>query len=125
LTAGKNICSACCGSKRGTEINCSPDCAYSPLSIKGYDLWLKTDANLSRKMMKDFYKKHYEKFIDEQIPALDNLTPRQAAKDPKMRPKLIGLMKQHLKSIDIQNKEKGLGLDISWMLDELGLVELK
>lgn len=51
MTAGKNICSVCCGSKRGTEINCGPDCVYSPLSMKGYDLWLKTDASLSCKML--------------------------------------------------------------------------
>lgn len=80
---------------------------------------------IERKIIKDFHKRHYEKFIDEQIPALDNMTPREAAKDPKMRPRLISLMKQHLKGIDIQNKEKDLGLDINWILDELGLIELK
>ncbi len=50
--AGKVICSVCCGSKRGSEINCSPDCAYSPFSIKGYALWLKTDSNLALKILR-------------------------------------------------------------------------
>ena len=80
---------------------------------------------IDRKMMQDFYEKRYKKFIDEEIPALDNFTPRQAAKDSKMRPKLVSLMKQHLKGIEKQNKDKKLCLNIDWVLDELKLVELR
>jgi hypothetical protein len=56
---------------------------------------------------------------------IDYMTPRQAAKDPKMRPRLIELMKQHLKGIETQNKDKNLGINIDWILDELKLTELK
>lgn len=42
-----------------------------------------------------------------------------------MRPKLIELMKQHLKGIERQNKDRGLDLNIDWVLDELLLLELK
>jgi hypothetical protein len=62
LASNKIICSACCGSKRGTEINCASDCGYSPFSIKGYDLWLKTDSNLARKILRyiaDIYGRRY------------------------------------------------------------------
>lgn len=76
-------------------------------------------------MMRDFYEKRYKKFIDEEIPALDNFTPRQAAKNSKMRPRLINLMKQHLKGIEKQNRDKELGLNIDWVLDMLELSELK
>jgi len=82
-------------------------------------------AEVEREVMQKFYENHYAKFIDEQIPALGDLTPRQAAEDPKMRPMLIGLMKQHLKGLEKQNKDKNLGLNIDWMLDELKLTELK
>ncbi len=80
---------------------------------------------IERKMMRDFYEKRYKKFIDEEIPALDNFTPRQAAKNSKMRPRLINLMKQHLKGIEKQNRDKELGLNIDWVLDMLELSELK
>ena len=59
---GKAICSTCCGSERGTQINCGADCPHSPFSIKGYDLWLRTDANLAPKMLRhmaEVYDKNY------------------------------------------------------------------
>jgi len=79
---------------------------------------------VERELMQKFYKRHYTIFLDDKIPALDNMTPRSAAADPRMRPKLIELMKQHLKGIE-QNKDRGLDLNINWVLDELSLPELK
>lgn len=58
-------------------------------------------------------------------PALDNMTPRKAAADPRTRLKLIELMKHHLKGIEERNKDTGLNLNIDWVLDELALTELK
>ncbi len=80
---------------------------------------------IERKIIQDFYKSHYQRFMEDRIPALNNLTPPQAAKDPKMRPRLISLMKEHLKGIEKQNREKGLDLNLDWVLDELNLPELK
>ncbi|KAF0118065.1 MAG: hypothetical protein FD151_2244 [bacterium] len=80
---------------------------------------------IEQTVMKNFYKKQYEKFLDEEIPALDGVTPRQAAEDPRMRPKLLDLMKEHLKGIERHNRNRNLGLDITWVLDELKLPELK
>ena len=43
-----------------------------------------------------------------------------------VRPKLLDLMKLHIHGIEKQNQENPfLNLDIDWVLDELGLVELK
>lgn len=81
-------------------------------------------AEVERKLLQDFYKTRYENFMDEQIPALNNMTPRQAAKDPRMRTMLIDLMKIHLKGIEKQNKEKDLGINIDKVLEELHLKEL-
>ncbi len=80
---------------------------------------------IKRKLAQDFYKKQYQIFLDDRIPALDGMTPRRAAKKPSMRPRLVELMKSHLKGIERQNKVECLGIDISWVLDELGLEELK
>jgi hypothetical protein len=42
-----------------------------------------------------------------------------------MRPKLIELMKQHIKGIERGNRDRGLDLNIDWVLDELLFPELK
>ena len=80
---------------------------------------------IQQALMRDFYKKRYERFLDEEIPALDGITPRKAAEDPRMRPKLLDLMKEHLKGIERHNRNRNLELDITWVLDELKLPELK
>jgi hypothetical protein len=80
---------------------------------------------IKQKLAQDFYKNQYMKFLDDEVPALDGMTPRKAAKKTSMRPRLVELMKSHLKGIDRQNKAENLGIDISWVLDELGLEELK
>lgn len=80
---------------------------------------------IARELLQRMHQRHYTIFLDDEIPALDNMTPRAAAADPRMRPRLIELMKQHLKGIEQQNKERGLDLNIDWVLDELALPELK
>jgi hypothetical protein len=80
---------------------------------------------IERKLLQEVHKRHYAVFLDEKIPALNDMTPRAAAADPRMRPRLIELMKQHLKGIEKQNKNRGLDLNIDWVLDELSLPELK
>lgn len=71
-----------------------------------------------------FFKDYYRKFLDQPVPALHGKTPRQAAQDPAMRPELIELMKQHLHSMEQNSREKGLHVDIGWVVEELGLTEL-
>lgn len=80
---------------------------------------------IKEKMMIEHYRKHYERFLNDPVPALDGMTPRKAAKSAKMRPRLIELMKGHVHSIDTGNKEHGVPISIDWVLDELGLSELK
>jgi hypothetical protein len=82
-------------------------------------------AEVQRNLLRDFHEKHYRRFLDDSIPALKGMTPRQAAKDEAMRPALLSLMKQHLNGIDRRNRKEGLDLNIDWLLDELNLDELK
>lgn len=63
-------------------------------------------------------------FLDEGVPALGGRTPRQAANDPKLRPTLIALMKDRVRSCDEENLRTGGSQDVNWMLRELGLTEI-
>jgi len=75
-------------------------------------------------MMQEAYRSHYKKFLRDKIPALDHMTPREAAKRPEMRARLVSLMKGHLQMMDGNSKKDGRHYDIGWVLDELGLGEM-
>lgn len=63
-------------------------------------------------------------FLDDKVPALNHRTPREAARDAALRPKLVQLMKQRVRSRDEENLKSGRNDDINWMLKELDLNEL-
>jgi hypothetical protein len=63
-------------------------------------------------------------FLDQTIPALENRTPREAARDPALRPRLIELVKRRVRSHDDQNLRTGRSDDINWLLRELELHEI-
>jgi len=63
-------------------------------------------------------------FLDDHVPALDNKTPREAARDLLLRPKLIHLFKQRVRSQDERNLRIGGADDLNWMLRELDLHEI-
>lgn len=71
-----------------------------------------------------FIRAHYAKFLGEPVPALDGLTPREAAAKPEMRGRLVDLMKGHLQSVDNLGRRNGGVYDIGWVLEDLGLHEL-
>ncbi|MEW6408281.1 MAG: SEC-C metal-binding domain-containing protein [Patescibacteria group bacterium] len=48
---------------------------------------------IADQIAKDFLKKHYKKWLDMPIPMLDNLTPREAAKQKTAKGKLVELLK--------------------------------
>jgi hypothetical protein len=76
-------------------------------------------------VMQEVFRSHYKKFLDEKIPALGHMTPREAAQRPEMRDRLVTLMKNHLQMMDGHSKKDGRRYDIGWVLDELGLSELR
>jgi len=76
-------------------------------------------------MMQQVFRSRYETFLDEKVPALNGLTPREASRRPEMREMLVDLMKSHVQSMDGHSKKDGRTYDIGWVLDELELSELK
>ena len=63
-------------------------------------------------------------FLDDPIPALNGHTPREAARDPALRPELIRLLKQRVRACDERNLQTGGTDDINWLLRELGAEEI-
>ena len=56
---------------------------------------------------------------------LNGMTPLAAAGDAAMRPRLVSLMKEHIYNLDELRKKDQVTVDISWILETLGLEELK
>jgi hypothetical protein len=61
---------------------------------------------------------------DQPVPALEGATPRQAASDAALRPRLLELMKAQVRQLDRENLKTGRRDDINALLRELGLVEI-
>lgn len=80
---------------------------------------------VEQQVLADYYEQTYRKFPDERVPTLGGMTPRAAARDPSMRQHLIAVMKTHLHGLDELKRDRGVAVDIGWLLDELGLPELK
>lgn len=67
---------------------------------------------------------HEHEWLDQNIPALNGRTPREAARDPNLRPPLLRLLKERIQDIDRQNRQTGGSDDGNWMLLELGAHDL-
>lgn len=68
-------------------------------------------------VIKAHLDRHYLKTLDEAVPLLDNLTPRECAANPDMRPQVIAW----LKTLEINNGKSEQSYDFRWIWDELGL----
>ena len=71
------------------------------------------------------HRQHYQKVLDEALPALGGLTARAAARDATSRPKLVQWLKAQIHHIETVNVREGLDLNLDWVLEELGVLELK
>lgn len=68
-------------------------------------------------LKKQALQKLYRSWPDENLPALDGLTPRQAVKNGKGRRRVIEL----LKTIESGHESAGDDIDLGWLWKELGL----
>ena len=65
-----------------------------------------------------------QKFLDDSIPALDGATPREAARDPNLLPRLKLLLKQRIHGTDQMNLRTGASYNPRWYIEELGVTGL-
>lgn len=79
---------------------------------------------IQQAVLEQYYRNHYTNFLEDNIPALGGLTPREAARDPEKRPELVELMKHHIHQMISLSREKGVTINLDWVLEELGLDEL-
>jgi hypothetical protein len=75
---------------------------------------------IERQLVHRYLEEHYRRWPDEGIPALDGHTPREAARDRKLRPRLVSL----LKNMELQQARQSgpmASFDTSFLWAELGL----
>jgi hypothetical protein len=69
--------------------------------------------------------RHYKTWLDDCIPALGGWTPRSAAKDPQLRPKVIQLLREIENQQDHARRQGESWYDIGWMWQELGISRME
>ncbi|HKN01790.1 MAG TPA: hypothetical protein VJX23_14830, partial [Candidatus Binataceae bacterium] len=76
------------------------------------------------RVTRELVDRHYRRVIDEPLPALGNLPPREAVRTPAGRQKVIGWLK-HLENGEGRRARKDATppYDFSWMWRELGVLE--
>lgn len=78
-------------------------------------------------LQEHFLSDYYQKVLDEPLPALEGITPREAARsqDPKHRSQLISWVKGIIRSTDQHYLQSGAFTEMDWIFDELQLPELR
>ncbi|WP_437692883.1 SEC-C metal-binding domain-containing protein [Sorangium sp. So ce176] len=69
-------------------------------------------------------QQHYEKWLDEAVPALDGLTPRAAASVDDLRPRVAELIEGLERLYERALAEGSAAFDPTWMWEELGIEDL-
>ncbi|WP_437960418.1 hypothetical protein WME76_12770 [Sorangium sp. So ce119] len=69
-------------------------------------------------------QQHYEKWLDEPVPALDGLTPRAAASADGLRPRVAELVEGLERLYERALAEGAAAFDPTWMWEELGIEDL-
>ncbi len=78
----------------------------------------------AREALAQFYREHYERWIDEPIPMLDGQTPRAAAKIEALRPRVARMLEDLEVMYERAVAEGTVGYDPEWMWAALGLEDL-
>jgi hypothetical protein len=80
---------------------------------------------LRQRLASQQLENNYRRFLREPRPELGGLAPVAAARDPSGRGRLLELMKSHINRLERRSREEGVRLSIDWVLEELGLAELR
>jgi tetratricopeptide (TPR) repeat protein len=65
--------------------------------------------------------RHFTAWLDQTIPALDGRTPRQAARDMLLRPRLIQILREVENAQDRERQQGKPWYDAAWMWETLGI----
>ncbi len=65
--------------------------------------------------------RHFTEWLDQPVPALNGQTPRAASRDPRLRPKLIQLLRETENHQDHARREGRGWYDIGWLWRGLGI----
>lgn len=75
----------------------------------------------AKAQLQEYLQSHYRDSLDQPIPMLDDMTPRQCAANPKTREKAV----TWLKNLELHNLKTGQPFDTSWMWEELSLSDYR
>jgi hypothetical protein len=78
-------------------------------------------ADVNEALVLNHLARHYRTWLDEPIPALDGRTPRDAAREDALRPKLVDLVRGLEGTYQAALRSGEPAYDPSWMWSELGL----
>ncbi|HDH06365.1 MAG TPA: DUF2384 domain-containing protein [Nitrospirae bacterium] len=81
----------------------------------------KIPMEIQQQVYTQFMQKHCEKWLNDNIPALDGWTPVQAIKTEEGRKKVIKLLKSFENDEEHKKRQGEPFYDLSWMWDRLGL----
>jgi hypothetical protein len=77
-------------------------------------------------VLRETLDRHYAAVLDEKVPALDDVTPRQAVKTAKGRAKLVAWLKDLENRTAARDADSPLAkYDFGWMWEKLGIAELR
>ena len=76
---------------------------------------------LELEIVRQALAQHYQKWLDMRLPALDGKTPREAARTPQGRPKLINLLKLLENGEEHKRREEDAWYDVTELKRELGV----
>jgi hypothetical protein len=98
----------------------------SPAADEGRDRSSDLPPDEERAIIHETLDRHYRGLLDEPVPMLGNVSPREAVKTKKGREKLVEWIKyiENLTAREESNPAMA-SYDMSWMWDELGIAELR
>jgi hypothetical protein len=92
--------------------------AIKRLPAEGIEAPSRIPPEVEQEALARFHAEYDRKWLDMPLPALDGMTPRKAAADPGMRPRLVELLKD-FENDQLRTDRKTS--DVAWLRDQLGL----
>lgn len=80
---------------------------------------------VEREVTQRYLDSHYREWLDEKIPALGGMSPRESARDFEGRELLVALLKELENREARRARNTGVGYDALWLWRELGIEHLR